>query len=320
MITIYNFYRWDNAISALSPSSDSVASVLTKQEDKLLSLGSDSVSEVVNVVRQTANAVASLSDFSNYQGCRIFPRLDPEPSLPALALEANLLFNQPPALPSVGDICIGTWSLLTRKNGNLSVFLDACEPLLIPHSDKYLPVESSRGVALNLLRQQLTALDIQEEITSYNKLVSIINSRADFSSFDRMRLIRYIGNLLWTSGGGNDDRIAAMACLSQGLLHNVLGANTSDRIEHEKQCLLNVSVALQLFKFLTYTSSSTQAGEIRTMCQEVFFTCASEAGVCEVANVCLCLFVYFILRKVRFDAVATFGCINLLVSHHSCRS
>ncbi|VDK39269.1 unnamed protein product [Taenia asiatica] len=276
---------WDNAISALLPSSNSVASILTEQEDKLLSLGSNSVSDVVNVVRQTANAVVSLADFGNYQGCRIFPRLDPEPSLSALALEANLLFNQSPTLSAVGDVCIGTWSLMTGKNGNLSVFLDACEPLLIPRSDEYLPVESSRGVALNLLRQQLAALDIQEEITNYNKLVSIVNSRADFSSFDRMRLIRYIGNLLWTSGGGNDDRIAAMACLSQGLLHNVLGINTSDRIEHEKQCLLNVSVALQLFKFLTYTSPSTQAGESRTMCQEVFFTCASEAGVCEVVNV-----------------------------------
>ncbi|KAL5969350.1 Serine/threonine-protein kinase SMG1 [Taenia solium] len=283
--TLQKLSTWDNAISALLPSSNSVASILTEQEDKLLSLGSNSVSDVVNVVRQTANAVVSLADFGNYQGCRIFPRLDPEPSLSALALEANLLFNQPPTLSAVGDICIGTWSLMTGKNGNLSVFLDACEPLLIPRSDEYLPVESSRGVALNLLRQQLAALDIQEEITNYNKLVSIVNSRADFSSFDRMRLIRYIGNLLWTSGGGNDDRIAAMACLSQGLLHNVLGTNTSNRIEHEKQCLLNVSVALQLFKFLTYASPSTQAGESRTMCQEVFFTCASEAGVCEVVNV-----------------------------------
>nr|CDS19157.1 serine:threonine protein kinase SMG1 [Echinococcus granulosus] len=283
--TLQKLSTWDNAISALSPSSNSVASILTEQEDKLLSLGSDSVSEVINVVRQTANAVVSLADFGNYQDCRDIPRLEPEPSLPALALEADLLFNRPTALSAVGDICIGTWSMLTRKNGNLSVFLDACEPLLIPHSDDYLPVDSSRGVALNLLRQQLTALDIQEEITNYIKLVDIVNSRADFSSLDRMRLIRYIANLLWTSDGGNNDRIAAMTCLSQGLLRNVLGTNTSDRIEHAKQCLLNVSVALQLFKFLTYASSSTQAGEIRTMCQEVFFTCASEAGVCEVENV-----------------------------------
>ncbi|VDM32073.1 unnamed protein product [Hydatigera taeniaeformis] len=304
--TLQKLSTWDSVMSAVSSSSHSVASMLTEQEDKLLSLHSDSVSEVMNAVRQTATAVVSLVNFCNYRDCHGVPHLDPEPSLSSLTLEADLLFNQSPSLCTVGDICVGTWSLLAKKNGSLSVFLDACEPLLIPRSDDYLPVDSSRGIALNLLKQQLVALDIQEEITNYDKLVSIINSRIDFSSFDRMRLIRYIGNLLWTSDRGNDDRIAAMACLSEGLLRSVLGADTSNSIEHAKQCLLNVSVALQLFKFLACTFS-TQEGEVRTMCQEVFCTCASEAGVCEVVSTFPYLWLSFSrLKRLLSMRISTF--------------
>ena len=247
-------HSWDDAIAAVSPSSNCATSILTEQEDKLLSRGQDSVSEVINIIRQTARAVVSLTDFSDHRDSSVL-RLDPEPSLSTLTLQADLLVNESTIPPVVGDVGVGTWSLLVRNGGNISVFLDACEPLLIPLADDYLSIDSSRDVASNLLRQQLTALGLHEDITNYAKLIDDINKKTEISSLDKLRLIHYIGSLLWTSDGG-----------------------------------INASVALQLFKFLTYPTS-IQGEKASTLCQEVFIACASDT---ETYNVSKALIIYSI--------------------------
>ncbi|KAM7543295.1 hypothetical protein Aperf_G00000010963 [Anoplocephala perfoliata] len=265
---------WDNSISSMPKPSEALASFASEQENRLLSCPSTSILDVIRAVRHTAAAVIPLVELANNHSECSSLHLDAESSLQTLALEADLLVNKSPTpWPAVIDIGLGTWSLITQKDGNPSVFLDACEPLLIPDNGNSLPTDRSRGVALSLLRQQLKAMGITDDLNDYNDLVNSINARVDLHPDDRLRFIRYVANLLWTSKEGDikSCRIAAMRCLSEGLMRNITASDYNWSDELSNHCLLNASVALQLFKCLSYPSSnSSSSKEARNMCHEVF--------------------------------------------------
>uniref|UniRef100_A0A5K3FKM1 Non-specific serine/threonine protein kinase n=1 Tax=Mesocestoides corti TaxID=53468 RepID=A0A5K3FKM1_MESCO len=276
---------WDSdAISSISPSPSSAASIITEQEDKLLSTGLNSVSEVIHSIRHASNAVIPLADYTTYHDYYRHHHITPESSLPSLLFETDLLLHEPTHFPSVNDVGFGSWSLLTRKGGNLPVFLHVCEPLILTQCCDRIPSGFSKDIAMKLLRQQFGALGLSLNRENYRQLVDTINVMEEFSGVDRLRLVRYLGNLLWTSDTSSDRRVAAMNCLAQGLQRSVLETNASDRSLHAKQCLLNASVALQLFKFLeSPVQSSIEEGKVKTLCEEVFSNCASDAGIGETS-------------------------------------
>lgn len=262
--------------------SEALASFGAEQEDRLLSRASTSISDVICTIRRTAAAVVPLVELANSHSECSSLHLDAESSLQSLAMEADLLVvKSPTPWPAAVDVGLATWGLVTQNGGNPSIFLDACEPLLIPNDGNSLPIDRSRGVALTLLLQQFKAMGITEDLNDYDKLVNSINARVDLHPDERLRFIRYVANLLWTSKEGDikSCRIAAMKCLSEGLVHNITASdyNSSDGLA--KHCLLNASVALQLFKCLSYPSSgSSSSREVRNMCHEIFdsFTSGSE--------------------------------------------
>lgn len=226
------------------------------------------------VTRSHAAAVIPLIDLANGapESSVSSLHLEAESSLQTLVAEADLLATKSPTpWPPIVDLGLGTWSLLTKNDVSPSVFLDACEPLLLPPNDDIsrLPVECSRGVALRLLNRQFKAMGIKEDLHDFATLIASIKSREDLQLDDKLRFIRYVANLLWTSNDSNTNRIAAMTCLSEGLLHGITAASNIEK-EKEKHYQLTVSVALQLFKCLSYPSSVQKSStEVRNLCHEV---------------------------------------------------
>ncbi|VUZ54911.1 unnamed protein product [Hymenolepis diminuta] len=279
---------WDNSIPQISKPAEALASFIADQEDKLLSSTPNFLSDMTLVTRSHAAAVIPLIDLANGapESSVSSLHLEAESSLQTLVAEADLLATKSPTpWPPIVDLSLGTWSLLTKNDVNPSVFLDACEPLLLPPHDDIsrLPVECSRGVALRLLNQQFKAMGIKEDLHDFATLIASIKSREDLQLDDKLRFIRYVANLLWTSSDSNTNRIAAMTCLSEGLLYGITAASDIEK-EKEKHYQLNVSVALQLFKCLSYPSSVQKSStEVRNLCHEVMDSIGKEQN-CQIVS------------------------------------
>uniref|UniRef100_A0A0R3T9J9 ANK_REP_REGION domain-containing protein n=1 Tax=Rodentolepis nana TaxID=102285 RepID=A0A0R3T9J9_RODNA len=265
---------WDNSMPEISKPAEALASFITDQEDRLLTRASNFLSEVTLVTRSHAAAVIPLIDLGNcsLESSISSLHLDAESTLQTLAAEADLLVAKSlTPCPPIIDLDLGTWSLLTKKDISPSVFLDACEPLLLPPNGgiNRLPVDNARGVASRLLKHRFRAMGIKDDLYDFANLITSIKSREDLGPDDKLRFIRYVANLLWTASDTRTNRIAAMKCLSEGLLYSITSESIIKK-EEEELCQLNVSVALQLFECLGYPSSiQTSSTEIRNLCHEV---------------------------------------------------
>ncbi|KAL7059465.1 hypothetical protein AAHC03_013418 [Spirometra sp. Aus1] len=307
--------KWDICLTEASPSKSEQPSSgidhLSHLENKILldsknqhTLDSEALENLVNTVRQTSVSLAIQTTQSIGFGTFI------ETPLSDILVRANLCnsadernFQFPQHSNTVG---LATWQTLA---GNCSDWesrtrsvLSACESMVfLPPTRQGTvdqPVDGSRGVAMRMLLDEFAALRLISRpvirVTDYLSVVSSVNEKTQLPSIDRLRMIRCLGNLLWVKESPEEgdaesnhllDKAVAMNCLAQGLRRSVVEA-IPDRIKHADHCLMNASVALQLFNFLEglMTSCGTE-NKSRTFC-EAIYNCASHA-VAEVPSKCL---------------------------------
>uniref|UniRef100_A0A0X3PRU1 Uncharacterized protein n=1 Tax=Schistocephalus solidus TaxID=70667 RepID=A0A0X3PRU1_SCHSO len=299
--------KWDICLTDAShpknEPSGSRIDLLSHLENKLLldsenqhALTSEMLKDLVNTVRQTSTSLAIQTSPSFGFGTFI------ESPLSDILARANILDGADDSssqLPQHSNtVSLATWQALAGNCCDQDLrtrsVLSACENMVLrlpPTRQGTVdqPVDGSRGIAMRMLINEATTLKLMSRpiahVPDYLSVVSSVNERTQLPSIDRLRMIRCLGNLLWLNESPEEDdpeaghllhKVVAMNCLAQGLRRSVVEA-IPDRLKHAGHCLMNASVALQLFNFLEglVTGYGTEY-KSRTFC-EAIYDCASLA-------------------------------------------
>lgn len=298
-LRLTNFYialpffgsRWDNENihdKSIEPRQPNTSSNLIEHlENLLLSYTCDEsnssvLQEISAVIRQTYIAVSSQHRVQTSNDLKYLPS---ECSLSDIVLKTEAVLGDRKVMPDFSAISLANWTSRVKSSDQLrtSTVLTACESLLLRLSTRQGvvdgPIEASKLVVTQMLCNEarilnLTALtDSLQVPADYLSLVQVTNQKNSLTYIDRLRMIRCLGSLLWvrsTDGGSLLDKVTAMNCLAQGLRRSVV-ETLPDREQHARHCLLNASVALQLFNFLETSSSSTRIKSKKlTTCEGLF--------------------------------------------------